>query len=333
MGQYLDFCGRHAAPLVNTPNTPTPRRLRWRSFVFGAGFWLFGAIVVVLLAFTLQSLIVFTLMALLPVVSFPYTLAWLAALPLAILLKPLFAWRMLAAEVAAVDAALAQSLDAGRARLAYLVSRDTSALSAEAVREAAIETLAENFNDSVVAPLFWFCIGGLPAAALYRFANTADASWGYRGERDGRDWTDAGCFAARADDVLSWLPARLTALIIFIAPQAGLTPENAENSAKNTLKNIKKNATLTPSPNSGWPMAAAALALNLRLGKAGIYTLNPQGQDCGAGSVQQALTLMRRCWRGLLLGVALACSLAWAFLLFQNWLISTAINIGGRIWN
>ncbi|MFX8055787.1 cobalamin biosynthesis protein, partial [Acinetobacter baumannii] len=75
---------------------------------------------------------------------------------------------------------LANSLDAGRARLARLVSRDTAALTATEVREATIETLAENLNDSVIAPLFWFAIAGLPGAALYRFANTADAMWGYR---------------------------------------------------------------------------------------------------------------------------------------------------------
>ena len=95
---------------------------------------------------------------------------------------------MLRDEVAAVEAALAESLDAGRARLARLVSRDVAALERREVRESAIESLAENLNDSVVAPLFWFVLLGLPGAALYRFANTADAMWGYRGVRGGRDW-------------------------------------------------------------------------------------------------------------------------------------------------
>jgi adenosylcobinamide-phosphate synthase len=79
------------------------------------------------------------------------------------------------------------------------------------VRESAIESLAENLNDSVVAPLFWFALLGLPGAALYRFANTADAMWGYPGMRGGRYWQWAGKWAARADDVLSWVPARITA--------------------------------------------------------------------------------------------------------------------------
>ena len=144
--------------------------------------------------------------------------AWLAAAVLALLLKPLLAWRMLRDEVLAVEDALATSLDAGRQRLSRIVSRDTRALTETEVRESAIETLAENLNDSVVAPVFWFVLLGLPGAVVYRFANTADAMWGYRGR-----WEWAGKFAARADDVLSWIPARITALLlVVVAPRIGL---------------------------------------------------------------------------------------------------------------
>ncbi|MFS2055857.1 CobD/CbiB family cobalamin biosynthesis protein, partial [Variovorax sp. CT11-76] len=136
--------------------------------------------------------------------------AWAFALLLGLVLKPLFAWRMLRDEVLAVEAALGESLEAGRARLARLVSRDVSQLGEREVRESAIESLAENLNDSLVAPLFWFLLFGLPGAALYRFANTADAMWGYRGERGGRDWTWAGKWAARA--VSAGIAARPSAL-------------------------------------------------------------------------------------------------------------------------
>ncbi len=102
-----------------------------------------------------------------------------------------------------------------------LVSRDVRQLDAAQVRESAIESLAENLNDSVVAPLFWFALLGLPGAALYRFANTADSMWGYRGMRGGRRWEWAGKWAARADDVLSWLPARLTASALLLAVALG----------------------------------------------------------------------------------------------------------------
>ncbi len=184
--------------------------------------------------------------------------AW-AALGLALLLKPCFAWRMLRDEVRAVDAALAESLEAGRARVAWLCSRDVSTMDADEVRETAIETLAENLNDSVVAPLFWFALAGLPGAVVYRFANTTDAMWGYRGRYE---W--AGKWAARADDVLSWLPARLTAAL--------LAPVRAE-----VWRKLGQEASRTPSPNGGWPMGAMALRLGVRLRKPGVYALNARG--------------------------------------------------------
>jgi len=191
---------------------------------------------------------------------------FLAAALLALLLKPLLAWRMLHDEVLAVEVALGQSLPAGRAQLARLVSRDVSNLSAVQVRESAIESLAENLNDSVVAPLFWFALLGLPGAALYRFANTADAMWGYPGMRGGRYWQWAGKWAARADDVLSWVPARITALLLVLGAQ-GLP-----------LRTLARQARKTPSPNSGWPMAAMALALGVRLSKPGVYQLHAAGR-------------------------------------------------------
>jgi adenosylcobinamide-phosphate synthase len=204
---------------------------------------------------------------------------WLAAPLMAALLKPLFAWRMLHDEVLAVDAALAQSVVAGRERLAYLVSRDVSALSPGEVRESAIESLAENLSDSVVAPLFWFVLLGLPGAALYRFANTADAMWGYPGTRGGRFWQWAGKWAARADDVLSWLPARLTAGLLAAANK-GLR-----------WRQLALEARKTPSPNSGWPMAAVALALGVRLAKPGVYVLNPAGREPGPLDTRRAAKL------------------------------------------
>ena len=236
IGQFLNLFG---ARLKRLPAAP--------AFIGGALVWCLGALLIGALAAWMQS----ALLAAVP--------AWAAVLLLGLLLKPLLSWRMLRQEVAAVDVALAQSLDAGRTQLARLVSRDTSALDAAAVREAAIETLAENLNDSVVAPLFWFAIAGLPGAAIYRFANTADAMYGYRG-----DWEWAGKWAARADDLLSWFPARITGLVML-----GLRPA--------LLARLTQEAVKTPSPNSGWPMAAMALRLDLRLAKPGVYSLNDGG--------------------------------------------------------
>ena len=106
-------------------------------------------------------------------------------------LWPLLSVRMLLTEVLAVEAALAEDLDAGRVALGRIVSRDTGDLDPAEVRGAAIESLAENLSDSLVAPLFWYAVAGLPGAALYRFANTADACWGYRTPR----WRYAGTVA------------------------------------------------------------------------------------------------------------------------------------------
>jgi len=223
---------------------------------------------------------------------------WCAALVLGLALKPLFAWRMLRAEAMAVDAALATSLAAGRARLSQLVSRDVDALNEAGVRESAIESLAENLNDSLVAPLFWFVVAGLPGAALYRFANTADAMWGYRGARSGRQWEWAGKWAARADDVLSWLPARLTAFALWLPTWW--------SGRRIGLATLRREAGRTPSPNSGWPMAAMALRLRVRLGKPGVYTLNGAAAAPMAGDVQRAVGLASRAVGASVAAAALA---------------------------
>ena len=207
---------------------------------------------------------------------------WLGALAMGCLLKPCFAWRMLRDEVAAVEQALGQSLQAGRERVARLASRDVNRLQACEVRETAIETLAENLNDSVLAPLLWFSLAGLPGAVVYRFANTADAMWGYRGRYE---W--AGKFAARADDLLSWLPARLSAALLCPSPRR--------------WAEMRRQAALTPSPNGGWPMGAMALRLDVSLRKPGVYALNEQAGSPEPRHTALALRIATRAaWLGML---------------------------------
>lgn len=283
MGHYLGWTGRRIAP-VSGPVQPDYGR-----FVLGALAWALGAALVVLAAAALQRLVL-------------QGHALLAVLGLGLLLKPLLAWRMLRAEVQAVEQALGTSLQAGRERLARLVSRDVSTLSAQEVRESAIESLAENLNDSVVAPIFWFLLLGLPGAALYRFANTADAMWGYRGVYHGRDWSWAGKWAARADDVLSWLPARLTALLLALV-NGGLP-----------LRALQAHAARTPSPNSGWPMAAMALALDVALHKPGVYALHDAGRAAQAGDTARAIGLASHVVLAVV-GMALAANVLIAFAL------------------
>jgi len=190
-----------------------------------------------------------------------------------LLLWPAFSLQMLAGEVAAVEAALSRSLDEARSRLARLVSRDTRGLDEAGVRMAALETLAENLSDSLVAPLFYFVLFGLPGAWLYRYANTADAVWGYRTPRY-RHW---GWLAARADDVLNWIPARLTGLLL----------------GPGRLVALRREAGRTPSPNGGWPMGALGLALGVRLEKRGVYVLNPSGREPEPADLRRALVRVR----------------------------------------
>jgi adenosylcobinamide-phosphate synthase len=198
--------------------------------------------------------------------------SWWVVPVLAVLLKPMLAWRMLRDEVLAVEEALAIGIEPGRERLSHLVSRDLSEFGEEELRETAIETLAENLNDSVVAPLFWFAVFGLPGAVVYRFANTADAMWGYRGV-----WEWAGKWAARADDMLSWVPARITALSLYPAWRS------------NAWRSLRRQAGRTPSPNGGWAMGAMALRLGVRLTKPGVYVLNETGAAPSSRNMAQAL--------------------------------------------
>ena len=247
IGTYLNWAARRLQP------NPSPDIRDLKSFWLAAAYWLAGAALVLIVACVVQWV--------------AFQLPWvLAALLLGLALKPVLAWAMLRSEVQAVELALGQSLDAGRQRLAMLVSRDTANLTESEVRESAIESLAENLNDSVVAPIFWFVLFGLPGAAVYRFANTADAMWGYHGLRNGVNWEWAGKWAARADDVLSWLPARITALLLKLLSRGV------------DFESLSLEARKTPSPNSGWPMAAMALALGVRLQKPGVYVLNPFGK-------------------------------------------------------
>jgi adenosylcobinamide-phosphate synthase len=125
--------------------------------------------------------------------------------------------------------------------------------------------------------LFWFVLLGLPGAALFRFANTADAMWGYPGVYDGANWQWAGKWAARADDVLGWVPARITALLLAMAA-GGMS-----------LAQLRNEAARTPSPNSGWPMAAMALGLDVRLGKPGGYVLHAAGRAASAQDMVGAI--------------------------------------------
>ena len=329
MGNYLGWAGRWLQARVEIGQSGAgdvagaadkADAADWASFWRGAAAWWLGAVLVLLVAGGLQWLLL------------QLPLGW-AVLLLGVALKPLLAWRMLTDEVAAVEQQLGQSLQAGQQQLARIVSRDVAALDAVQVRESALESLAENLNDSVIAPLFWFALLGLPGAALCRFADTADSMWGYRGNYRGQRWEWAGKWTARADDVLAWLPARITAVALALAgvvaswrkarPACHLAAcsssaasasqaVDAETSTQSSsiyqrLAQLPRQARCTPSPNSGWPMAALALVLDVRLCKPQTYTLHAQGQTAQACHIAQTVRLAH----GALLGLVALWGLAW----------------------
>lgn len=158
-------------------------------------------------------------------------------------------------EVRQVFLALDRSLEEGRAQVARIVGRDTSDLSAQEVRTAALETLAENLSDGVIAPLFWLAVLGVPGMVAYKMVNTLDSMIGYKTER----YKDFGCWAARIDDVANYIPARLTALLMVL-------PHAVVSGQWSVFTFVRHYGRMHASPNSGYPEAALAGILNCRFG-------------------------------------------------------------------
>ena len=176
---------------------------------------------------------------------------WLKRLAEAILIFFCLAGSTLRKEVRKVFRAVDRSLEDGRRQVARIVGRDTAALSAQEVRTAALETLAENLNDGVVAPLFYLALLGVPGMMAYKMINTLDSMIGYRNER----YLDFGRFAARTDDVAGWIPARLSALLMLLV-----------SGKLRLIKTVHENGCKHLSPNSGHPEAALAAILDCRFG-------------------------------------------------------------------
>ncbi|MEM1414240.1 MAG: adenosylcobinamide-phosphate synthase CbiB [Myxococcota bacterium] len=188
---------------------------------------------------------------------------------------------------------------AGRGELMHLCSRSPEGLDASALSGAALESLAENASDSVTAPLFWFALGGLEGLVAYRVINTLDAMVGYRGR-----YEHFGKAAARLDDLLNLVPARLTAGLLLVAGAL------QGRDWRRGVRVLRADGRRTASPNAGWPMAAAAGLLGVRLVKAESYVLGeglpaPEPRD-----LRRGLSLVR--WT-----MALAGALALATVLLR----------------
>lgn len=215
---------------------------------------------------------------------------------------PFLAQRELGRAVQAVADALRISLADGREAVSHIVGRDPQALDEAGVSRAAIETLAESTSDGVVAPWFWLVLLGLPGIALYKAINTADSMIGHMNER----YRDYGWAAAKLDDVVNWIPARLTAVLVTMACfiTAHASPSKAWAMAR---RDAKKHA----SPNSGWPEAAFAGALGFALGGPRSYdgevvdlpTFGEGKKDLVGSDILRALVLYRSTLN-VLLGVS-----------------------------
>jgi adenosylcobinamide-phosphate synthase len=173
-------------------------------------------------------------------------------------------------------------LDKARFELRALVSRDTSTLSQPQLVSATVESVAESTCDSFVAPLFFFLIFGVPGAIAYRVVSTLDSRIGYHGR-----YEYLGKFASRVDDVLNYIPARITALLLVAA--AFFSGRNGKRAWRVALSDHSK----TASPNAGWPMAAAAGALNVQLEKANHYKLGNGSAALTPKTIDKSLTLMQ----------------------------------------
>jgi len=214
-------------------------------------------------------------------------------LVLAVLASTLLAQRSLYAHVARVAAALEQDgLEAGRKAVAQIVGRDPEALDEGGVARAAIESLAENFSDGVVAPAFWMSVAGLPGAAIYKAINTADSMIGHRTPRH----ADFGIAAARLDDLVNLPAARLAAVLIVAAAWFA-----DRASAANAWRAVRRDAPHHRSPNAGYPEAAMGGALGVALAGPRHYDgvlvddamMGDGRRDATAADIRAALTLYR----------------------------------------
>lgn len=172
------------------------------------------------------------------------------------------AGKTLRREVRMVFEAVDRSIEDGRKQVARIVGRDTSELSAQEVRTAALETLAENLSDGVIAPLFWFALLGVPGMLAYKMINTLDSMIGYQNER----YKDFGCWAAHIDDMANYIPARITAFIMAFVGWIITMNRQHSKSLFVHFRFILKYGPQHASPNSGWPEAALASLLDCRFG-------------------------------------------------------------------
>ncbi len=262
----------------------------------------------------LALLLAATGLATIPLQALLVAMGWAGLAVAALLASTLLAQRSLREHVAAVAAGLRSGgLEGGRAAVSMIVGRNPATLDEAGICRAAIESLAENFSDGVVAPAFWLGLGGLPGAALYKAVNTADSMIGHRTPRHAA----FGWAAARFDDLVNLPASRLSALLLIAA--AALRPGASPRAA---LSAVRRDARHHRSPNAGWPEAAMAGALGLRLAGPRVYGetriedgwMGDGRAAANAADIDRALALYRTACALLAALVAGLALLAWLIL-------------------
>ncbi|MBR1369095.1 cobalamin biosynthesis protein CobD [Methanocalculus chunghsingensis] len=243
LGRFIGWWGR-----------PTAYR-RSLQRVAGLIFWIATAAIAVIPALLLEW----------------YAPWWLYILIAPVFLKSTFAWRSLEEHAISVEEGLSRGSGEGQRAAGMMVSRKTALLSDEEVRSAAYESVAENLVDSIIAPLFWFALLGLPGAAMYRAANTMDAMLGYRDDRERLGW-----FSARADDILSYIPARITGCLLLLW-------FTARRRGREAYLVLRRDAGKRPGFNGGIPMALIAGGCGIRFEKPGSYRIGDCTQSLKTG--------------------------------------------------
>jgi len=281
MGSLITFFANHA-----------PQKKAGIQFVYGSMIVLFGGLIVGVTGWGLELLA--------QKLSLPVYL-FLGG----ILVKSTFTLRGLVnVSNQVVKSFQANDLEETRCLVSWhLVSRDTTSLNASQVAAAAIESVAENTADSIVAPVFYYLLFGIPGALIYRFVNTSDALLGYRDEK--REWL--GKASARIDDLLNIIPARLTALLFFFAaPFSGCDPINA-------VSTWRTDRYKTSSPNAGHPMSAAAGGLGVILEKVDHYVLGEDGRQPQPDDLTRMVRLMQ--WAvGIGISLIMVCRIGFGFI-------------------
>ncbi len=239
----------------------------------------------------LTTSFIFVTITLIILVICAYANTWLFIIVASLILSTTFSINFLIESVRNIQNELEEDINKARKSMSYLVSRNTEELTESRITSAAIETLTENITDSVISPLFYTSlvsmffgiIVGILVAVFYRVSNTMDAMLGYKT----KELVNIGCYPAKLDDVLNYIPARITGYYVVLASFF------LRYDYKQSYDVMKKFALKTPSPNSGYPMAATAGALNIILIKEGVYELGYGTDELNSKKISQAINITK----------------------------------------